>query len=156
MPCEHKCRTKCGSGSWSGHQMSQNITKINNSFRACGTWFIVTSVCKIQKSMPICNLTPCKSTTEKGQVNLWPQKVKFSNWYSRLKMSLSEPVRSQDYKNLIFIFVPCPEMLKIEVCKNDVINRYDFWAVCFPKIILTWHLSFQMIIYVFPTYITGV
>ena len=63
------------------------VTRIKKKyiFRACDTWFIVTFARRIQKSKPFCNLSPRKSTTKKGQVNPRPHKVKFSNWYFRLK-----------------------------------------------------------------------
>ena len=43
----------------------QNKKKI---LRACGIRFGVTLARRIKKLKPFCNLTPCKSTTEKGQV----------------------------------------------------------------------------------------
>ena len=75
IPCEHKCHTKYGSGSRSGHERSPESKIL---FRTCGIWFIVTSAHRIQKSKPFCNLTPCKSTTEEDQVNPGSHKVKFS------------------------------------------------------------------------------
>ena len=32
IPCEHKCHTKHGSGSMSGHKRSRKVTKFKNSF----------------------------------------------------------------------------------------------------------------------------
>ena len=49
-------------------------------------------------------------------------------------MRVSEPVWSQDSKNVIFLSERCLEMLKVAVRKNDVISGYGFWAICLPKI----------------------
>ena len=54
-------------------------------FRSCSTLFIFTFTRRTIKSKPFCNLTPCKSTTEKDQVNPGAHNVKFSNSYFRIK-----------------------------------------------------------------------
>ena len=129
---------------------SRKVTKLKRN-RTCGTWFIVSFARRIQKSSPFCNLTPCKSTTWKGQVNLVSHRFKFSNWCFRIKMCVSELVCSQDSKNIIFMSTRVLEMLKIAVKKwcyqhiRFVINRFGFWAICLPNINTSaWNLACQM------------
>ena len=102
-------------------------------FRACSTWFIVTFVHRIKNSTPFCNLTPWTSTTGKGRDNPVSHKVKFSNWFFRIKrVCVSEPVWSKDSKNVIFV-VRCLEILKIAVWKKWRHQRIRFLGYTFAK-----------------------
>ena len=59
----------------------------------------------IQKLRPFCNLTPCKPSTEEGQVNPGSHKVKFLNRYFWIKRCASEPDWSQDFKTMSFLIL---------------------------------------------------
>ena len=61
------------------------------------------------------------------------------------KTCVSEPVSSQDSKNVIFVSVRCLQMLQITVWKNEAINGYGFCAIYLPEIdISTLNLAFYM------------
>ena len=49
-----------------GHERSPNLKIL---FWPCDTCFLGTFARRVEKSKPFCNLTPKKSTIEKGQVN---------------------------------------------------------------------------------------
>ena len=63
------------------NEWSRKAARTKNYFKAFGTWFIITFSRRIEKSKPFYNLTPCKSSTEKGRVNPGSCKVKFSSWH---------------------------------------------------------------------------
>ena len=134
-----------GSRSMSGHRKSPESKIL---FRACNTWFIVTFAWRIQKSKPFCNLTQWTATTDRGQVSpvhLGHIRPSFCNVFFEYTMHDSEPVWSQDSKNVLFLSVLSLEMLEIAVWKNDIINGYGFWAMCLPKMdISTWYLACQI------------
>ena len=48
-------------------------------------------------------------------------------------MSVSEAVYSQDSKKCHFYFFAMSINAQNRSLKNDVINEYDFWAICLPK-----------------------
>ena len=125
IPYEHKYHTKYRSVSRSGHGGHERSPNSKILSRAGCLWFIFTFARIIQKSKPFCNLTPCKSTTEKGQVNLVSHKVKFSKWHLQMCAFLNQCYRRIP-KMSFFISAPRLEMLKIAVRKNGVINGYGF------------------------------
>ena len=128
-----------------GHERSPKSKKN----RTCLTWYMVYFARRIRKSKPLCNLTPCKPTTEKGQVNLGSHKFNFLIGVFE-KICVSDPVCSLDSKNITFS-VRNLEMLKIAVWKNDV-HRFGFWAICLPNIdISTWKFACQMSRYGYTT-----
>ena len=145
MLCEHKCHTKYGSGSRSGHERSPDSKMI---FLACGTRFMVTFARRIQKSRPFCNLTPGKSATEKSQVNPGSFKVKFSNQHFWTKhvcfwtSLLSRFPKCHDH------FCGMTRNAQNRSCKNwrkKCKKRMRFCAICLPKIdISTWNLACYM------------
>ena len=142
IPCEHKCHTKYGSGSRSGHQRSRKFTRIKNIF-LCGTWFIFTFESRIQKLRPFCNLTQCKSTAEKGRVTPRLHEIKSSNCFFDKKL-VFEPVRCQVSKKCHFISIRCLQMLKIKVWKMTSSTNMVFGPFLGQKYISTWNLACQM------------
>ena len=128
IPCEHKCHSKYGSGSRSGHERSPE-----SFFRACSTWFMVFFERRIQNSKPFSNLTPCKSTTGKGQVNPGSKKVKFSNWYFRIKNACFWTSLISGFQNVHFYFCAKSKNAQNHCLKSDVINEYGFGAICLQK-----------------------
>ena len=123
-------------------------------FRACGTWFIVTIPRRIQKSKPLCNLTLCKSTIEKGQVNPVTHKVKFSNWYFRMKKCVF--LNHFDFRIPKMLFYVCAMSRNAQnrSSKNDVINGYGYWTICLPKMnVSNWNLACRISRHSSTTYI---
>ena len=88
IPCEHKCHTKYGSGSKSGHDISPKSEFFGHAAHDLWSHFAR----KIKKSKPFGNLTPCKSTAKEGRFNPGSFKGKFSNLCFWIKMGVSEPV----------------------------------------------------------------
>ena len=106
---------------------SRKVTKIKQN-RACYIWFIVTFSSRIQKSKPFCNLTPCKTTTEKGQVNLGSHKVKFLNWCFGIKECV---ILSQFGLRFQKCHSFCAMSRNAQNCTLK--NESEFWAICLPK-----------------------
>ena len=111
--CKHKCHTKYGSRSGSGHERSPKSKII---FRACDTWFMVTFTHRIQKSRSFCNRTLCQSKTENSlrsykvrpymnsQASLGSFKVKFSNGSFWIKNVYSGVSLTSGFQKCSFYF----------------------------------------------------
>ena len=91
----------------------------------------------------LCNLTRCKSTTEKGRVNPGSHKVQFSILFEWKGVFLNQ--FNLRILKRPFYFCAMPSNAQNNGLKNDVINWYDFWVICLPKRdISTSNLACQM------------
>ena len=142
IPCKHKCHTKYGSRSRSGHERSP---KSKIPFRTCRTCFIVTFSRRIKKNRSHFGIWLhasqqqrwVRSTLGHMRSNFW--------FFLKYKMCFSEPVWSQDSKKCNFYCCAMSKNAQNRSLKNDVINGYRFWAMCLPKIDMsTWNLACQI------------
>ena len=98
----------------------------------------------ITMQKPVTYLFQKKAFGESKWVNLGLHKVKFSNWYFRIKMCFWTSLASVFPKCRFYFCSICRTARKCSL-KNDIINGHGFWAICLPKIdASTWNLAFQI------------
>ena len=102
-------------------------------FRAWGTCFIATFARRIKKSKPFCNPTPCKSVTE----NLGSHKIKFLNWYFRIRNVCFWTSLIFGFQKSYFSFCARSIIAPNSSLKKWRHQRILFFAICLPTIDIT-------------------
>ena len=83
--CEHKCHTKYGSGSRSGHKRSRKVTRFKNSFSGM-RHMLSSHFCSLNSKIEaLLQSKPMQVNGLEGSCQPRVKKVKFSNWYLRIK-----------------------------------------------------------------------
>ena len=134
IPCVHKCHTKYGSGSMSGHKRSRKVTKFKNSFLGMRHMFSRHFCTYNSKIEAILQSDPKKVNDREGSAQPSGHKrLNFQIGIFEPKRCVSEPVWSQDSKKVIFITVRYLKMLQITVWKKWRHQRIQFLGYTFAK-----------------------
>ena len=135
IPCEHKCHTKRGSGSRSGHEMSWKVTRIKNSFSGMRHMtYSPTPRRDRERQRRVGSIT--------GHIRSKVRIVFFLN----KKICVSQPAWSQNSKKNVILFLcdvyKCSKSSQFEKWRHP---RIRFLGCMFAKIdIPSWNLACQM------------